>query len=57
VIDLGARSRPFILDDVEALDQATRSDYILPVLLVMDVLRMLAAGIYGKDGYGQCDVV
>ncbi len=57
VIDFRVRSRPFILDDVEALVQATRSVYILPVLLAMDVLRMLAAGIYGKDDYGQCDVV
>lgn len=53
VITVAANSRPFEIDDLEALEQAVRYDYTLPVLLEEGQPWIMPAGAFGKDGCGS----
>lgn len=52
VVDLGKTAEAFEITDAEALDQAYREDYVLPVLLNPGEKWVVPAGAYGKEGCG-----
>lgn len=51
VLEIAKRSEPIIIDDLEALDQATRRDYVLPIFQEHGEWR-LPKGAFGKEGCG-----
>ena len=53
VLEIASRYKPFEIDDLEALDQATREDYTLPVALPQGVPWKLPVGAFGKEGCGS----
>ncbi len=52
VLEIAARARPFEIDDVEALEQAARAEYTLPVLANASTPWSLPAGAFGLEGCG-----
>ncbi len=52
VIDLGATARPFEISDLDALEQASRQDYTLPVILPAGQSWTLPSGAFGSEGCG-----
>lgn len=53
VIDLGATSRPFEVNDIAALEQAYIKDYFLPIVVPHGHSWELPVGAFGKDGCGS----
>lgn len=53
VVDLGATAKPFEINDLEALRQATQSEYTLPIFTPVGESWQLPAGAYGKEGCGS----
>ncbi|CAM3838109.1 phosphoadenosine phosphosulfate reductase family protein [Vreelandella rituensis] len=52
VVDLASQAQPMEIDDLEALEQAGRSEYSLPVLLEEGQRWVMPAGAFGKEGCG-----
>ncbi len=52
VIDLGLTANAFEIKDAQALEQAYREEYTLPVLLEDDEEWVMPAGAFGKEGCG-----
>lgn len=52
VIDLGARNAPMELTDLEALEQATRHEYTLPLFVDRVSDWVMPAGAFGTEGCG-----
>lgn len=52
VLQVADRARPFEIDDIEALEQATRAEYTLPVLADASTPWALPAGAFGQEGCG-----
>lgn len=51
VLEVAKRCEPMVIDDLEALDQATRREYILPIFQEAGEW-VLPKGAYGKEGCG-----
>lgn len=51
VLELGKKAEPILIEDIEALDQATRNDYVLPVIQ-HDGKWKMPIGAFGKEGCG-----
>lgn len=52
VIDLGAKARPFEVNDMEALEQAYSREYFLPVVVPDGQQWVMPAGAFSRDGCG-----
>jgi len=52
VLEIADRARPFEIEDLVALEQATRRDYTLPVLATHDHPWTMPAGAFGQEGCG-----
>lgn len=53
VIAVASATRPFEITDVEALEQASRVEYTLPVLLKPGSKWAMPAGAFGSEGCGS----
>ncbi len=53
VLDIATAAKPFIIDDVEALEQATRATYDLPIVADQQMPWVLPAGAYRNEGCGS----
>ena len=52
VLQQASTAKPFEIEDMEALEQATRKEYTLPVFLPQGETWKLPAGAFGKEGCG-----
>lgn len=52
VLELAQQSKPFEIDDIEALEQALQVNYSIPVLLPEGEIWKIPTGAFGKEGCG-----
>ena len=53
VITIAQEARPFEINDLEALEQAMQTSYILPILAESDAEWKLPAGAFAREGCGS----
>lgn len=52
VLEVASKAAPFKIIDLEALEQATRTDYILPVIQSQGTEWKMPVGAFGREGCG-----
>lgn len=55
VIAVAGQARPFEIDDLEAIEQARREEYTLPVLLEAGATWQMPVGAFASEGCGRTE--